>query len=143
MAQCWRCSALLQQQGVTVLPSKGKQTGAMILDLSTGAPQIKKAEIQLTMLFNASGVGVPPMTVEPQALAAVRGSIHLQDLVTTHHNTVWLNLYIQLARSLLVVVVLVHDRFGKLTLVHLGPFDPGAPVYARGTRYLLMVNWFY
>ena len=50
--------------------------GAMILDLSTGAPQIRKAEIQLTMLFNANGVGVPPVSVEPRGLAAVRGSVH-------------------------------------------------------------------
>ena len=32
----------------------------MILDLSTGSPQKRKAEIQLTILFNASGVPAAP-----------------------------------------------------------------------------------
>ena len=41
----------------------------------SGIAKQRKAEIQLTTLFNANGVGVPPVSVEPRGLAAVRGSV--------------------------------------------------------------------
>ena len=41
----------------------------------SGIAKQRKAEIQLTMLFNANGVGVAPVSVEPRGLAAVRGSV--------------------------------------------------------------------
>lgn len=65
--------ALATAEGHGIAKQRKADGGAMILDLSTGAPQIRKAEIQLTMLFNANGV--PPVSVEPRGLAAVPGSV--------------------------------------------------------------------
>ena len=48
--------ALATAEGYGIAKQRKADGGAMILDLSTGAPQIRKAEIQLTMLFNANGV---------------------------------------------------------------------------------------
>lgn len=70
--------ALATAEGYGIDKQRKADGGAMILDLSTGAPpfigpRVPDKEIQLTMLFNANGV--PPVSVEPRGLAAVPGSV--------------------------------------------------------------------